>query len=135
MTDTPTVKLAGREWPVPELAVRQLRVVRRPLLDLTDSLNAFGSKKAGEWLMKLSPEQYDQLTEVVYQGLNRGTPSFKREEFLELPVNDLDLFTGFLVVRRQSGLFKAVNDDDLEKKTDAEAGSPQDQTQIGTASS
>lgn len=135
MTDTPIVKLAGREWPVPELAVRQLRVVRRPLLDLTESINATGANKAGEWVMKLSPEQYEHITEVVYQGLARGTPSLKREEFLDLPVSDTDMFLAFLVVRRQSGLFKSA-EDEPEKKP--EAGADQNapaQTQIGTASS
>lgn len=120
-TNAPTVRLGGRDWPIPELAVRQLRAVRRPLLDLTEALNAFGANKAGEWVMQLSATQYEQLTEVVYQGLTRAHPLLTLREFLDTPVSDVDMFTAFLVVRRQSGLFVSSEDAEPEKKLQAGA--------------
>jgi hypothetical protein len=105
MTDTPEVSLAGRRWPVPELAVRQLRAVRRPLIDLSEAIAATESETTGARVLKLTTEQYEALCEVVYQGLTRAHPELTREQFLDLAATDLELFTAFLTVRRQSGIF------------------------------
>lgn len=114
MTDptahTPTVTLGGRQWPVPELAIRQLRLVRRPLIDLTDAIAASESETTGERVMKLSTADYEQMVEIVYQGLTRAHPKLGREEFLDLPATDMEIFQAFLVVRSQSGLFVTANE-------------------------
>jgi hypothetical protein len=114
---SPTVTLAGKAWPIPELAIRQLRVVRRPLIDLTDAIAATESETTGQRVMKLSAPQYADLVEIVYQGLTRAHPKLAREEFLDMAATDLELFLAFLVIRDQSGLFVA-------KPAGAEAGTP-----------
>ncbi|HUO92557.1 MAG TPA: hypothetical protein VMU22_06535 [Rhizomicrobium sp.] len=119
--DTPTVTLAGRRWPVPELAIRQLRVVRRPLIDLTDQIAATGTETTGERVMKLSTAQYEQMVEIVYQGLSRAHPKLSREEFLDLAATDMEIFQAFLVVRRQSGLFVTTPQDEARPVGEAEA--------------
>lgn len=101
----PHVRLAGRDWPIPPLAVRQLREVRRPLIELTEALVATDSESTGERAFKLSTAQYDAMIEVVYQGLTRAHPELGREAFLDLAATDAELFLAFLTVRRQSGLF------------------------------
>jgi hypothetical protein len=101
----PTVTLGGRQWLIPELAIRQLRTVRRPLIDLTDAIAASESETTGERVMKLSTADYEQMVEIVYQGLTRANPTLTREEFLDLPATDMEIFQAFLVVRAQSGLF------------------------------
>lgn len=108
--DIPRVKLAGREWPVPELAVRQLRIVRRPLIDLTDAIAATETETMGQRVMRLTTAQYEELCEIVYQGLTRAHPSLTREEFLDMQASDMELFMAFLVVRRQSGIFVAAGE-------------------------
>jgi len=102
---SPTVTLGGRAWPIPELAIRQLRLVRRPLIDLTDAIAATESETTGERVMKLSTAQYEAMVEIVYQGFTRAHPTLAREEFLDLAATDMEIFQAFLVVRRQSGLF------------------------------
>ena len=101
----PTVTLGGRVWPVPELAIRQLRLVRRPLIDLTNAIAATDDETTGERILKLSTEQYEAMVEVVYQGLTRAHPKLTREEFLDIAATDMEIFLAFLVVREQSGLF------------------------------
>ena len=106
----PTVTLGGRAWPIPELAIRQLRVVRRPLIDLTDAIAATEAETTGERVMRLSTVQYEAMVEVVYQGLTRAHPKLSREEFLDLPASDMEIFQAFLVVRSQSGLFVTASE-------------------------
>jgi hypothetical protein len=115
---TPCVTLGGREWPVPELAIRQLRAVRRPLIDLTEAIAATDSESAGERVLRLTTAQYESMCEVVYQGLTRAHPTLSRDEFLDLAATDAEIFLAFLVVRRQSGVYVAR---DAEASTTGEA--------------
>lgn len=103
----PIVTLAGKKWPIPELAIRQLRIVRRLLIDLTDAIAQTEDETTGQRVMRLSSEHYAQMTEVVYQGLTRAHPKLDRDTFLDMPCTDMEMFLAFLVVRRQSGLFVA----------------------------
>ncbi len=111
----PTVTLAGRDWPVPEFCIRQLRATRRPLIDLTNAINPVVETDAegngrivtstGELVLSLSPAQFDQMCDVVYHGLVGGSPSLTRDAFDALKATDAEIFLAFLVVRRQSGIF------------------------------
>lgn len=103
--NTPTISLGGRSWPVPELAIRQLRAVRRPLIDLSDAIAETDEASTGERVMRLSTAQYEAMCEIVYQGLTRAHPTLTRDEFLDLACSDAEIFLAFLVVRRQSGVY------------------------------
>jgi hypothetical protein len=126
----PAVTLAGQKWPIPELAIRQLRLVRRPLIDLTDAIAETQDETTGQRVMKLSNEQYAQMTEVVYQGLTRAHPKLGRDEFLDMSCTDMEIFLAFLVVRRQSGLFVAKPSDAEERSQPGEA--PAELSRTGT---
>ena len=119
--DTPTVTLAGRAWPIPELAIRQLRVVRRPLIDLTDAIAATDSETTGERVMKLSTAHYEAMVEIVYHGLTRAHPKLTREDFLDMPATDMEIFQAFLVVRSQSGLFVTAPQTEARPPGEAQA--------------
>jgi hypothetical protein len=113
--DIPTVTLAGRQWPVPELTIRQLRACRRAIIDLSEALSPVVEKgdsgearvvtTTGERVMHLPAEQFDQMCNVVYHGLTRAHPSLTPQEFDALEATDSEIFLAFLVVRRQSGIF------------------------------
>lgn len=103
---TAAVTLAGRKWPIPELGVRQLRYVRRPLLDLTKRLADTDPSLGQSVLLSLTTEEYESLVvEVVFQGLTRAHPSLTRDEFLDMAISDVEMTAAWLVVRRQSGVF------------------------------
>jgi len=119
--DAPSVVLAGRKWPIPELGVRQLRAVRRPLIDLTDAIAETESETTRERVLRLSSEQYEAMCEVVYQGLTRAHPELARDEFLDMTCTDAEILLAFLVVRRQSGVFVAKPRDGSEASTPGEA--------------
>lgn len=103
--DVPAVSLGGRLWPIPELAVRQLRVVRRPIIDLTEAIEATETQSTGQRVMALGAEQYQAMIDVVYHGLTRAHPALTRDEFFDMAASDAELFLAFLVVRRQSGIY------------------------------
>lgn len=137
--ETPGVKLAGKVWPIPHLVPRQQRMIRRQIIDLTDAIaptvdpeNPEGPAKvtAGEKVLKLTNEQYGWMQDVVFYGLTRAHPDLDRNEFLDMEVNDMDLYVAFLVVRRQSGIYTLTT----APAKDAPAGeAPADgQTQTGT---
>jgi hypothetical protein len=117
----PTVTLGGRQWPIPELSIRQLRACRRQIIDLTEALSPVVEKgengdarvvtTTGERVMHLLAEQFDQMCDVVYHGLTRAHPNLSPQEFDALQATDSEIFLAFLVVRRQSGIFVEVRGD------------------------
>jgi hypothetical protein len=103
--ETPIVKLGGREFPVPELAPRQLRQIRSALIEFNNLLR----KSPDGAAISLSDDQYDRLLlKPVYIGLTRGAPDLKPDEFDDLPISETELITAWFTVRRQSGLFVTV---------------------------
>jgi len=103
--NTPRVTLGGKTWKVPELGIRQLRLVRRPIIDLTDALVETADETTGERVMKLTETQFGQMCDVVYHGLTRAHPALSRDEFEAMAATDGEIFLAFLVVRRQSGIY------------------------------
>lgn len=131
---TPVVILAGTKWPVPLLAPRQLRTGRRLIIDVTLALNptlADGDDPlkpvlppkvtADEKLVVMSNETYESLTEIVYLGLTRLHPEMTRDEFLDMPITDAEMYLAFLVVRRQSQVY-AAPPASIAAKPDADQG-------------
>lgn len=117
---TPVVTLAGKRWRIPELAVRQLRAVRRPIIDLTEAIAETSDATTGERIMRLSGAQFEAMCEVVYQGLTRAHPALGRDEFLDMACTDAEIFLAFLVVRRQSGIYARTTTDEAEASTPGE---------------
>jgi hypothetical protein len=103
--NTPRVRLGGKTWKVPELGIRQLRSVRRPIIDLTDALVETADETTGERVMKLSEAQFGQMCDVVFHGLTRAHPELTRDAFEAMAATDGEIFLAFLVVRRQSGIY------------------------------
>lgn len=124
VADAPTIRVAGRDWPVPELAVKQLRIVIPALLKLNplmirmqevagEALKAVDAAKLENrelsardlrWIdrIALSTEDFDLLCDVVFLGITRGTPGFSRAEFDNMPVSTEDLLSALPVVAEQS---------------------------------
>lgn len=123
---TPTVTLAGKEWPVPELAWLQLKRSRRAILDLQALIN--GAVKASDAdappdegpfeaagrrmaamagvFNGLSDDDYERLVVgVLHTALTGGNPQLTRADFDGWCATETERQIAWLVVRRQSGLF------------------------------
>ena len=141
--ETPVVILGGKSWPIPKLAVRQLRKVRGPLIEMNNRIRAAletgdteGAKlnAASDVMLSLDEGDYERLLlKVVFWGLTRGNPNLSYDDdFLNMEVADDEITTAWFVVRNQSGLF--VFSDQKDDASEGEAtGVTQSPSQTGTA--
>lgn len=107
---TPSVTIQGKEWPILELAPRQLRHVRTALLEMNARLGKAESGDANQVSLQafqnLDDGDYDRLVlQPVYWALTRAHPSLTEDEFMDMRWTDGGLITAWFVVRAQSGLF------------------------------
>ncbi len=126
----PVIIWRGQEWPIPELAARQLIDAGERIERITDVLRAL-DKAAGlpenyselsdderraidarrgtatlERLYKFTREQFSDLCEIVYIGLTRAHPKLTAEEFYDTPTSPAEMLLAFYVVRRQSRMYE-----------------------------
>jgi hypothetical protein len=99
------VTLAGREWFVPVLAMRQARIVVPALMRLMPVLQNL-QNGATMGVAQLSQADYDAILDVVHAALTRAYPRLTRDEFLDLPASTPELIAALAVVTRQTGFFK-----------------------------
>ena len=104
----PVVTLAGREWFVPVLAMRQARVVVPALMRLMPVLRDMQSGEPAA-MARLSSDDYDAIIAVVHAALTRAYPELSREAFLDLPASTPELVAALGVVTRQTGFFKPAD--------------------------
>ncbi|MGD0144679.1 MAG: hypothetical protein ABSC92_16125 [Rhizomicrobium sp.] len=127
---TPVVVWRGQEWPIPELAARQLIEAGERIERITDVLRAL-DKAAGlpenyaelpdrekreidarrgtatlDRLYKFTKAQFEDLCEVVYIGLTRAHPKLSPDEFYDTPTSPAEMLIAFYVVRRQSRMYE-----------------------------
>lgn len=105
----PVVTLAGREWFVPMLAMRQARIVVPGLMRLMPVLQSLQGGDVAA-MARLDEETYDTILSVVHAALTRAYPALTREAFLDLPASTPELIAALAVVTRQTGFFKPAED-------------------------
>ncbi len=94
---TPTIAFGGKQWPVPKLAIKQLKLIRDPLLSLADKIV---NKNAT--MGDLSAEDTDALATLVYVALTRAHRTLTRDEFDDIGTDQLELVGAFFVVLASS---------------------------------
>jgi hypothetical protein len=87
-----TVRLAGRDFYVTPLSLRQI-------LAIADYVPKLGGITAES----LSGEKLSPLAEVLWHGLRRAHPKLTREEFFDLPITIAELVAALPVVIEQAG--------------------------------
>ncbi|MGH6889803.1 MAG: hypothetical protein ACREHF_11520 [Rhizomicrobium sp.] len=114
MTDVPTIRLAGRDWPVPALAPRQNRLVVPALFELVPKIlrardEAAGTGETGHFAGLagyLDTRAYDRLTEIAFLALTRAHPDLSRTEFDDMPIDTLELIAAVRTIAAQAGLLR-----------------------------
>jgi hypothetical protein len=95
--EIPRVSLGGKLWPVPKLAIRQLRRMRGKLDPIFDLV-----------IRKVTPpqdltdDQFDDMAFVVWVGLTRGHPTLSIPEFEELGITWTELVAALVTVWLQA---------------------------------
>jgi hypothetical protein len=118
------VTLAGREWFVPLLAMRQARIVVPALMALLPSLEAIRRNQ----LAALSQENFDLMLRAVHGSLTRAYPDLRFDDFLDLMITSEELVVAVQTVFVQAGLFKkeaaAEQGEDETGEAQGETASP-----------
>jgi hypothetical protein len=142
---TPTIVWRGQEWPIPELAARQLIEAGERIERITDVLRAL-DKAAGlpenyaelsdeekhavdsrrgtatlDRLYKFTRAQFEDLCEVVHIGLTRAHSKLTPEEFYDTPTSPAEMLLAFYVVRRQSRMYEFAPRRDAPARGEDEA--------------
>jgi hypothetical protein len=87
-----TVRLAGRDFCVAPLSLRQILAVA----DYVPKLSGIGAET-------MSGERLAPLAEILWHGLRRGHPALTRDEFFDLPITIAELMAALPVVIEQAG--------------------------------
>lgn len=111
VANAPKITLAGMEFPIPLLAVKQNRIIVPALLSLSGMMTSIASVAGGDksdprWFDKISisTAQFDTLCDIVYTAITRGTPGFGRGEFDNMPISMQELIVAMMVVAGQTGM-------------------------------
>lgn len=109
--DIPRITLAGREWPVPKLAIRQNAKVQPLLISVLPILGRLSS----EGLTAITEDVMTALATIAYWCLDRGhnepppkAPALTRAAFDEWPVTLPELIAAAGVAGRQTGLYRPL---------------------------
>jgi hypothetical protein len=87
-----TVRLAGRDFHVAPLSLRQILAIA----DYVPKLSGIGTDA-------ISGERLTPLAEVLWHGLRRAHPRLSRDEFLDLPITVAELVAALPTVIEQAG--------------------------------
>lgn len=109
----PKAMLNGVAYPVPRLVPRQQRIIMPKIMSLMKSMTVDGKVSP----LNLTTEQYDDLLDVVFIGIQRATPALTRDEFLDTPINLLELIRAMDVISEASGLFKRQKPGGVQMET------------------
>lgn len=91
---TPTMKLAGKEWPVPPLAIKQLRII-------VPASTVIGELRKGQGVSKT---QMDAILNVVHTALTRAHPGFPVDEFEEMDITLPELMEAVPTILEATGM-------------------------------
>lgn len=101
--NNPRIKLAGKEYEIPEMAIRQNRRIEVLALKNRDYFIR-GRGLAG--LAEITEDQAEDFTRIVYHALTRTLPALTYEEFETWPLSLMDIVIVLPTCLAQTGLFK-----------------------------
>lgn len=107
----PRVALDGKQWPIPKLSMKQMKVIVPLLQTFVDQGNLRKSVVSEDGLAALET--------IVLAGLQRGHKDMTREQFEEMAVGLPELAQAVVVVARQTGAYDGTKagDGPLDRKS------------------
>lgn len=100
--DVPTITLDGKAWPVPRLAIKQNKRVAPLIAKRSKDIERLGPENLGA----LTEELMEDVSTIIFLGLQRGHKDLTREEFEDMPISPKELLGAFWTVAKQSYMFK-----------------------------
>lgn len=113
--DAPRVTLAGKEWPIPQLAIGQAKKVVPAIMSIGPALLrvAEAAERNDQAAMVQAMASFDEaafekLADIVFNALRRAHPNMGRGEFENMPITVTELFMAIPVVFKQVGFLKVA---------------------------
>jgi hypothetical protein len=100
---TKKIKLGVRTIDVPELAIRQRRIVVPLGVKLRPTLIRLKNENS---ILSLTTEELIDMQQIVYQGVSRADPKLPWEAFQDFVFDEIDLINALSVVLGQAGFEK-----------------------------
>ena len=101
----PVITLAGSEWFVPQLAMRQLRIVVPGIMRVVPLLKTIETDPAS-----IGEADIDAIIRVVHTALTRAYPTLTFDTFLDMPITTAESISALHPIMRQSGFWKPADD-------------------------
>jgi len=104
----PVITLAGVEYFIPALSLRQSRVVVPGLLKMLPRLNAIQARlAAGDVLAAIAIDESDVelMIDIIHAGLSRAYPSASRDDLLDTCASFPEMAAALAIIAKQTGLF------------------------------
>lgn len=125
----PLINIAGKQWPIPELAIKHLRLVVPAIMKVMPRLAMIKDrvKKPDEMilaLMGIDIPIMDALLDAIFWSMHSGTPALLREEFDSMRIPARDLLGSIDIVVQQTGMFVKAPAVGTEPVGEDLAGSP-----------
>ena len=106
----PKITLAGVEYEIPPLAIKQNRHVEvlaaRHLAYFASARDRSGRVN----LLDITEEQAEDFQRIVYHAITRTRPELTLEAFEDLPISMLEIMAALPVCLNQSGLFRPATE-------------------------
>lgn len=95
------ISVGGKDFDIPQLAVRQNRIIDPLIINLIPILSAWTKDKN----LNIGSKEYDDLLTIAFTAITKAKPDFKKEEFEELHITLPELITAFSTIAQQTGIF------------------------------
>lgn len=122
VASAPKIILGDRQWPVPVLAARQLRVIL-PLWRKVVTID----------YAKVTTSDLDTTFDVLHAALTRAHPAMTRDEILDMPIALHEISPALDVIAGQMRILKKPGDREATGETKGETGSPTSTTSSPTS--
>lgn len=98
------ITLAGKEWEIPPLVIRQTRIIDPLIIKLAPVLAKWRAPTVAS-LPEIDQEQYDGLLLIAYTALHVRNKELTIDQFYDMPVTLYELLVAFPQIAYQTGLF------------------------------
>lgn len=98
------ISLAGKEWFIPLLAVRQNRLIIPRLIKVLPLIEAAKDPATNAFIDVFSESTMDLMNAIVHAALTRAY-DISFDEFLDLPINPHDLMKAIPSIVKQTRFF------------------------------
>ena len=109
--NNPTITLAGVDYQIPKLAIKQNRHIEPLAIKHSEYFVGVIQNKGQVRLLNLTPEQALDFTTIIYWAITRAKPEMTLAQFEDLPISMREIMVALPVCLQQSGLYRVATEE------------------------